>query len=90
MTLPYVQNYGCLHSLLRFQMYQTLLLTLTVTGQQNLEVLQVLLQHLDQDLRSDGAGDLDVLDLMNVLEKHQIEAELLLNPSLLAANPTWA
>jgi hypothetical protein len=89
MTQLYAQNSGYLPFLLQFQMFLTPLLTQIVTRQQNLEVLQVLQQHLVQDLLSDGVGVLDVLDQMNVSERHQTEAELLLNPLLLAANPMW-
>jgi len=89
MTQLYAQNSGYLQLLLWFQMCLTLLLTQTVTRQQNLEVLPVLQQHLVQGLLSDGVGVLDALDQMNVSEKHQTEAELLLNPLQLVANPMW-
>jgi hypothetical protein len=90
MILLYVQNPGCLQFLLWFQMFLILLPTQRETRQQNLVVPQVLLQHPVQGLLSDGVGVLDVLDLMNVSKRHQTEAELLLNPSPLVANPMWA
>lgn len=90
MTLLYVQNSEYLQFLLWFQMCLTPLPTQKGTEQQNREDLRVLLQHLVQGLLSDEVGDLDVLDLMNVSERHQTEAELLLNPSQSVANPTWA
>jgi hypothetical protein len=89
MTQLYVLNSGYLQLLLWFRRCLTPLLTQTVTMQQDLEVLPALLQHPVQDQLSDEVGVLDVLDQTNVSERHQTEAELLLSPLQLVANPMW-